>query len=59
MADSSSSSSSSDIGLLQQLSDWESDEDNVPGTTRVYEERINYFNKYDDFDFVFDLCCDC
>ncbi|CAH2101959.1 unnamed protein product [Euphydryas editha] len=32
MADSSSSSSSSDIALLQQLSDWESDEDNVPGT---------------------------
>lgn len=48
----SDSSSSDDIALLEQLSDWESEtEENV--ASRSYEERINYLYKYNDYEFQY------
>lgn len=53
MSDSSSSTSSSDFALLEQLSDWESDSDSAQQNTRSHEERVNYLLKYEDSEFVY------
>lgn len=53
MSDSSLSSNSHDIALLEQLSDWESETDVPHDNTRWYQERVNYLDKYEDYEFVY------
>ncbi|KOB76728.1 Uncharacterized protein OBRU01_01800, partial [Operophtera brumata] len=48
----SSSNNSSDLGLLELLSDWDSEEDNELDRTRSYGERVNYMHKYEEYEFM-------
>ncbi|KOB77795.1 Uncharacterized protein OBRU01_03520, partial [Operophtera brumata] len=49
----SSSNNSSDLGLLELLSDWDSEEDNELDRIRSYGERVNYMQKYEEYEFMY------
>lgn len=48
-----SESSTSDNELVEQLSDWDSEDDHNDLPSRTYETRVNYMTKFEDYEFMY------